>query len=111
MKDIEKKLTFADFLLSQGDAKIYASAAFKHVLSAATLLVKELTDLDENSINSPQIIKQTLKRFKDSNADDFAKFYINLLSLSAKPTISVSDIEDLVRRTRGFVNWVQNQKF
>jgi hypothetical protein len=107
MKEVKQKLNYADFLVSRGDSETYSSAAFKHVMSAATMLLKELTDLDDNSVASPQIVAKTLKRFSETKAANFSKFYIELLKLSAKPKIPVADVEVLIRQTRDFMHWVQ----
>ncbi|MBT3582374.1 hypothetical protein HN924_03615 [Candidatus Woesearchaeota archaeon] len=108
--EIEKKLNFADFLISQGDSGSYSSAAFKHVLTASTMLIQELTDLDDSSAKSPQIVAKTLKRFEESKAGEFSKFYINILKLASRPEVPVTEVEHLIRKTRDFMKWVEDQR-
>jgi hypothetical protein len=108
--EADKKLNFADFLVSRGDSETYSSAAFKHVMNAATIVLKILTDLDDNSLNSPQLVAKTLKRFNEPKAADFSKFYIGLLKLTGKPKIPVADVEVLIKQTRDFMQWVQEHR-
>ena len=108
--EAEKKLNFADFLISRGDVESYSSAAFKHVLAAATILVRELTDLDDNASKSPQLVAKTLKRFNEPKAAEFSKFYINLLKLSSRPEIPAAEVEQAIREARDFMKWVQEQR-
>jgi hypothetical protein len=108
--EIDKKLNFADYLISQGGSESYSSAAFKHVLAAATMLIQELTDLDDSSAKSPQIVTKTLKRFEETKAGEFSKFYINILKLSARPEVPAAEVEQLIRKAREFMRWVEDQR-
>jgi len=110
MYEAEKKLNFADFLISRGESENYAKAAFKHVLTATTMLIQELTDLDDNAANSPQLVAKTMKRFNETKAADFSKFYINLLKLSNKVQIPVTEVEFSIRKAREFMQWVQEHR-
>ena len=107
MYEAEKKLNFADFLISRGESENYSKAAFKHVLSAATMLIQELTDLDDNSANSPQLVAKTMKKFNEPKAADFSKFYIELLKMAGKVQIPVADVEQAIRKAREFMQWVR----
>jgi len=110
MYEAEKKLNFADFLISRGESETYASAAFKHILAAAVILIQELTDLDDNAANSPQLVAKTMKRFNEPKAADFSKFYINLLKMSSKPQVPVVEVEQAIRKAREFMRWVQEHR-
>jgi hypothetical protein len=109
MREADKKLSFADYLVSRSDDS-FSAAAFKHILAANHIFLHELTDLDDVQMRSPQIVKQTMKRFSEPKAEEFAKFYVELLKLAAKPTIPVADIENLIRQSRDFMRWVQEHR-
>jgi hypothetical protein len=109
--EIDKKLNFADFLISRnGGSDNYASAAFKHVLSAATMLIQELTDLDDTNVKSPQIVNKTMKRFEEPKAAEFSKFYINLLKLASRPELPAVEVEESIRKAKDFLKWVEDQR-
>jgi len=106
----EKKLNFADFLISRGEGDNYASAAYKHTLAATTILIKELADLSDVDMMSPQIIAKTFKKFNEPKAAEFSKFYIALLKLAGKPQIPKADVEDAIHKARSFMEWVKEHK-
>lgn len=106
----EKKLNFADFLISRSGGESYAHAAFSHTLTAATIILKELTDLDEVSLRSPQMVAKALKKFNEPKAAEFSKFYTNLLKLTGKSQIPLGDVEDAIRQAKKFMDWVKEHK-
>ena len=94
----EKKLNFADFLISRGESNTYSSAAYKHTLSAVTILVQEITNLEEPAVRSPQLVSKAFKRFNEAKAAEYSKFYIDLMKLAGKPIIPVANVEEAIRR-------------
>jgi len=110
LHEAEKKLAFADFLIGRTDMDNYAKAAFGHVFAASNILIQSLTGLDDIEANSPQLIKQNLAKFNDSEATDFGRFYTEMLKATSKESISVGEVELAVRRVRQFLQWVQEQR-
>ena len=110
MNEAEKKLAFADFLIGRTDMDNYTKAAFSHVFASASILIQSLTGLNDIDAASPQLVKQSLKKFEDSEANDFAKFYAELLKATNKQSITVGEVEIAVRRVRQFLEWVQDQR-
>ena len=106
----EKKLTFADFLISRGEGDTYASAAYKHTLAAVTIIVQELTNLEEPAIRSPQLVAKAFKRFNEPKAAAYSKFYLDLMKLAGKPTIPANNVEEAIRKGRNFMDRVKDHK-
>lgn len=110
LHEAEKKLAFADFLVSRSDMENYTKAAFSHAFAASNILIQSLTGLNDIDSNSPQLVKQNLAKFSDSEASDFAKFYAEMLKATSKQTMTVGEVEIAVRRVKQFLTWVQEQK-
>lgn len=110
LSEAEKKLIFADFLLNREDTEPYNNAAIRHVVEASRLAVKSLTNLEEDSIKSPQLLRQTLSKFEEKEPRDFAKFYISFLQSVSKGTAKKSEIQNALRRTRDFIAWIKERK-
>ncbi len=105
----EKKLMFADFLLNREDTQPYDTAAIRHVLEAAKLSIRALTDLSMDDTGSPQLVKQTLARFEEKEPQDFARGYMDFLSAVSKGTAKKLEIQNTMHKIRDFIQWIESR--
>ncbi len=108
-EEIEKKISFAEFLIGRG-SKEYSVGAIKHVISAAQILVQQITSLNEYDAKSPQIAKSSLKKFKEDEIKDFSKFYQKLLTKEEKSHITPQEVEEDIQKLKKFTEIAKRMK-
>ncbi len=108
--EIDKKISFAEFLVGRGESKEYSLGAIKHIISAAQLLVQELTGMNQFDSKSPQIARNALIKFKEKEMTNFSNFYINLLQKDEKVSISVPEVEEDIQKLKKYVQAVRKLK-
>lgn len=106
IKDAERKIIFAEYLVHRPDNENYLPAAQKHILLAANIAVQYLTKLDKIS---PQLVTRALEKFEEKQAIEFSKFYMNLWESLAKPP-NPADVSNSLKTVKAFVDWVKKQK-
>ena len=68
IEEARKKITFAEYLLSQDDSKNFAVGAMKHILDAAKLGLAELTQFELSQVENVGLITQHFKISIDSTS-------------------------------------------
>ncbi len=109
LDEAERKLRYADFLLNREETDPYAKAATNHVNEAVMLVLKDFTDLDDTRIQSQQLLKQTFNKFGEKEAKDFLKFYFKFKEFVDKGTAKNPEINEAIRETRNFINWIKER--
>jgi hypothetical protein len=109
LADANKKLAYADFLLSKSEASEYAVGAFRHVYLACNIAVRALTNLNQIESESPNLTKQALLKFGSLEAKGFAKFYEELLGMKDRNDFRKSEVEARLRKAKEFISWVQDR--
>lgn len=109
IKEAEKKIIFADYLVRRSDNEPYLPAAVKHILLAANIAVQYLTNIDDSRASSPQLIQQALVKFEEKEAINFSKFYMNLWKSLIQPPNS-ADVANSLKTVKDFIEWVKRQK-
>lgn len=111
LKDAEKKVIFAEFLLSRDDNRTYQMAAVKHLMAAANLVLQHLTPLNEQQVNSSQLVQAALEKFQEREVKDFGKFYLNFWKIVNSPAISSSEVEKARTTIRNFIEWIKKEHY
>lgn len=109
IKDAERKIIFAEYLVHRTDNEAYLPAAVKHILLASNLAVQYLTNINDSRASSPQLVQQALIKFEEKEAVNFAKFYMNLWKSLMSPPNS-ADVANSLKIVKDFINWVKSQK-
>lgn len=109
IKEAEKKIIFADYLIHREDNETYLPAAVKHIITAANIAVRYLTNIDENRASSPQLVQQALIKFEEKRAVDFSKFYLGMWKSPDHPP-SPADVANSLKTVKDFISWVKGQK-
>jgi len=81
----------------------------RHVITAGNLAVRALTNLTEKEAGSPRLIQQTLERFDEPQAKEFANFYMNIWKTASKQAPNPAEIRTQIRKIRDFIEWVKKQ--
>jgi len=102
-------LLLADYLISQPDPQNFVAAARQHVLTAANLAIQSLTQVDDQTLGSPQLIENALNKFEDPAAKDFAKFYIDFWNTDKKG-IKHHKIKEAYYTVKRFLDWVKEYR-
>ncbi len=109
IKEADKKILLAAYLVNRQDNLPYLPAAVKHILTAANIAIQYLTSIDDNRISSPQLTIHALEKFEEKEALEFANFYINLWkSVGGAP--NPTDVANSLNTVKAFVSWVKTQK-
>ena len=109
IKEAEKKIIFAEYLYHRADNETYLPAAQKHILTAANIAIQYLTNIDDKSISSPQLIQRALIKFEEKQSVEFSKFYLNLWKSLLEPPNS-ADVANNLKTVKAFIEWVKTQK-
>lgn len=109
IKEAEKKLIFAEYLIRRPDSASYLPAASKHLLIAANVAIQCLTNIDEKRASSPQMVMRALEKFEEKQVTSFSKFYMDLWKSLMNP-LSPSDAVASLNTVKAFVEWVKKQK-
>ena len=107
IEEARKKITFAEYLLSQEDSKEFAAGSMKHIIDAAKLAMEELTQFDSEQVKNIPLIIQHFKKFKDEPFKDFHRFYIKILD-SEYNSLQVST--NALKTVTDFVNQVEENR-
>lgn len=107
IEEARKKLTFAEYLLSQDDSKEFAVGAMKHILDAAKFAMEDLTKFDAEQVENVALITQHFKKFKNEPYKDFHRFYIKMLD-SEYNSLQVST--NALKTVTDFVNQVEENR-
>ncbi len=110
IEEAHKKLAFADYLLSREESQEYTRATLSHILKAANIGILSLTNLDNNSAGSPQIISEALAKFDSPEINTFSVFYLDLLKMNASNQISKNQVRDALEKVKAFLNYVKEEK-
>ncbi len=100
--DAEKKLEYADFLLRSPGGE-FVTGAKKHIFNAASLIVLDLTQIEEKMAGSPRFVQQTLSKFEEPEAREFASFYLRMAGGEVDAKIALE-------KTRKFLEWVRQER-
>lgn len=109
IKEAEKKIIFAEYLIKREDNETYLPAAVKHLLTAANIAVRYLTNIDDSRARSPQLVQRALIKFEEKEAIDFSKFYLDMWKSLEHPPSSV-DVTNSLKTVKDFISWVKSQK-
>jgi len=107
IEEARKKITFAEYLLSQDDSKNFAVGAMKHILDAAKLGLAELTQFELSQVENVGLITQHFKKFKDEPYKDFHRFYFKMLD-SEYNSLQVST--NALKTVTDFINQVEENR-
>ena len=107
IEEARKKLTFAEYLLSQDESKEFAVGAMKHILDASKLAMEELTKFDSKQVETLPLITQHFKKFKNEPYKEFHRFYIKMLN-SEYNSLEVST--NALKTVTDFVNQVEENR-
>lgn len=106
LAEVEAKLNLADYLLNRDPP--FPTAAMKHIMHAANILITLYLNLDENNIISPQIVCSKLADNPESK--EFASQYLSLFKASALPTVLREEAENAYKATKSFFNLVKRAR-
>ncbi len=106
LAEVEAKLNLADYLLNRDPP--FPTAAMKHIMHAANILITIYLNLDENNIISPQIVCSKLADNPESK--EFASQYLSLFKASALPTVLREEAENAYKATKSFFNLVKRAR-
>ena len=109
-EEINKKISFAEFLMGRGSSNEYTLGALKHITIAASLLIREITGINEFDCQSPQLVESTLKKFKEKEISEFGKFYTKLMLKEGKASISVSEVQEDIHKLKKYIEWARIHK-
>jgi hypothetical protein len=103
LAEVEAKLNLADYLLSRDPP--FPTAAIKHIIQAANILITIHLNLDENAKIGPQIICSKLAENPESK--EFASQYLSLFKASMQPAVLREEAENAYKATKSFFNLVK----
>jgi len=109
IKEADKKIIFAEYLLNRPDNETYLPAAVRHILTASNIAIRYLTNIDERQASSPQLIQRALVKFEEKESIEFSKFYLSFWKSLMEPPSSANISENL-RKVKAFISWVKSQK-
>jgi hypothetical protein len=107
IEEARKKITFAEYLLSQDDSSEFSVGAMKHIIDAAQLAMEELTKFDSEQVKNIPLITQHFKKFKNEPYKDFHRFYIKMMD-SEYNSLQVST--NALKTVTDFVNQVEENR-
>lgn len=106
IREAEKKLRFADYLLNRSHTDSYPKGAMKHVIEAANILVVNITGLNENRLG-PQVIKNKLNKIDEEEAKEFGKFYLRLWKMRSSPNLNKKKVRKVQKKVKEFAEWIK----
>ncbi|MBT5274603.1 hypothetical protein HOH11_01175 [Candidatus Woesearchaeota archaeon] len=107
IEEARKKLTFAEYLLSQDKSEDFAVGAMKHILDAAKLTLQELTQFNSIQIESKAMITQHFNKLHDTPYKDFHRAYFKMID-SEYNSLQVST--NALKTVKDFVNQVEENR-
>ena len=107
IEEARKKITFAEYLLSQEKSEDFAVGAMKHILDAAKLALEELTQFTPVQVESKAMITQHFNKLQDTPYKDFHRAYFKMLD-SEYNSLQVST--NALKTVKDFVNQVEENR-
>ncbi len=107
IEEARKKLTFAEYLLSQEKSEDFAVGAMKHILDAAKLALQALTQFTPEQVESKAMITQHFNKLHDASYKEFHRAYFKMLD-SEYNSLQVST--NALKTVKDFVNQVEENR-
>ena len=105
--EAKKKISFAEYLITREDASDFAKGATKHVIDAARLAIQELTQFDNDEIESKSLVMASFEKMENSQYKNFYKTYFKLRDSEYTSSDSASNA---LKTVKAFVNWVEENR-
>jgi hypothetical protein len=107
IEEARKKLTFAEYLLSQDKSEDFAVGAMKHILDAAKLALQDLTQFSLVQVESKAMLTQHFNKLQGTPYKDFHRAYFKMID-SEYNSLQVST--NALKTVKDFVNQVEENR-
>jgi hypothetical protein len=108
LEDAEKKLKFAEYLLSRSNNEAYLKGIVQHLLKAANIAASE--HLEVNGSVNPNLVQNSLVQSDQPEVLEFSKVYIDLWKLPTKIRLTKEEVGNTYKSVKAFVYWVKQNK-